>query len=78
MRITVPGGRYGPILAVFQSTCRTSTMPLELVPQHQQFDVFHMQATAATNKRAKQGPKSEVEEGEDHAADPPNLAVAER
>jgi Ethanolamine utilization protein EutJ (predicted chaperonin) len=44
------------------------------VPQHQQFDVFHVQAAAAAEKRPKQRPKRQVEKGEDHAADPPNLA----
>jgi hypothetical protein len=39
--------------------------------QHQQFDVFHMQATAAANKRTEQSPHSELEKREDHAADPP-------
>jgi hypothetical protein len=50
---------------------------LELVPQHQQLDVFHMQPAAATNKRTEQSPKSEIEEGEDHAADPPNPRMTE-
>jgi hypothetical protein len=44
---------------------------LELVAQHQQLDVFHMQASTATNKRAEQRPHSEVEKRESHAADPP-------
>jgi hypothetical protein len=48
----------------------------KLVPQHQQLNVFHVQAAAATNKRAQQGPKREVEEGEGHAADPPNPLAA--
>ena len=51
---------------------------LELVTQHQQLDVFHMQPAAATNQRIEQSPKSEIEEGEDHAADPPNPHPAER
>jgi hypothetical protein len=34
---------------------------LELVAQHQQLDVFHTQATTATNKRAEQRPHDEVE-----------------
>src|SRR5262245_46205088 len=45
---------------------------LELVPQHQQLDVFHMQSAAATNQCTEQSPKSEVNEGEDHATDPPS------
>ena len=45
---------------------------LELVAQHQQLDVFHMQAPTATNKRAEQSPHSEVEKREGHAADTPS------
>ena len=37
---------------------------LELVAQHQQLDVLHMQAAAATNKRTEQRPHGEVEKGE--------------
>src|SRR5262249_48865503 len=44
---------------------------LELVPKHQQLHVFHVQAAAASNKRAEQSPNGEVEKGEGHAADPP-------
>ena len=36
---------------------------LELVAQHQQLDVFHMQAPTATNKRPEYSPQSKVEEG---------------
>jgi hypothetical protein len=46
---------------------------LELVMEHQQLDVLHIQTTTATNKRPEQRPNSKVEEREDHAADPPNL-----
>jgi len=45
---------------------------LELVPKHQQLDVFHVQSAAASNKRADQSPNGEVEERESHAADPPS------
>jgi hypothetical protein len=45
---------------------------LRLVPQHQQLDVFHMQPAAATKQRTEQSSKSEVEEGENYAADPPS------
>jgi hypothetical protein len=41
-------------------------------------DVFHLQAAAATNKRAKQSPHGEVEEREGHAADPPSPHAKER
>ena len=37
---------------------------LELVAQHQQLDVFQMQATTAANKRAEQRPHDEVEKRE--------------
>src|SRR5207249_5238561 len=45
---------------------------LELVAQHEQLDVLDMQAAAATDKRTKQGPKSEVKKGENHVLDPPS------
>jgi hypothetical protein len=45
---------------------------LELVAQHKQLDVLHVQAAAATNKRAKKSPHDEVEEPEGHAGDPPS------
>jgi len=54
------------------------TQDLELVTQHQQLDVFHVQAAAATNKRTEQSPHNEVEEREDHAADPPNPRPKDR
>jgi hypothetical protein len=47
------------------------------VPQHQQLEVFHMQPAAATNQRPEQSPNSEIEEGEDHAADPPQPSLDE-
>jgi hypothetical protein len=51
----------------------------ELVPQHKQLDVFHVQAAPAPNEGAQQSPNGEVEEGKSHAADPPNhLALAQR
>ena len=45
---------------------------LELMPQHQQLNVLHVQAAATPNKRRQQRPEREVEKGEGHAADPPN------
>jgi hypothetical protein len=51
---------------------------LELVPQHQQLNVLHVQAAATPNKRRRERPKREVEEGEGHAADPPNLRAQEQ
>jgi len=44
---------------------------LKLVTQHKQLDVLYMQAAAATDKRTKQSPESEVEKREDHVLDPP-------
>jgi hypothetical protein len=44
----------------------------QLVPEHEQLDVFHVQAAPATNERAQQSPDGEIEEGESHAADPLN------
>jgi hypothetical protein len=40
------------------------TQNLELVAQHQELNVFHMQAATATNKRPEQSPHSEIEERE--------------
>jgi hypothetical protein len=45
---------------------------LELVAQHQQLNVFHIQTATATHKRTEQSPHGEIEEGEGHAADPPS------
>jgi len=47
---------------------------LELVAQHQQLDVFHIQAPTATNKRAEQSAHGEIEERESHGADTPSPA----
>jgi hypothetical protein len=38
---------------------------------------FYMQAAAATDKRTKQGPESEVEKGEDHVLNPPSPRTKE-
>jgi uncharacterized protein YdhG (YjbR/CyaY superfamily) len=54
------------------------TQDLELVAQHQQLDVFHMQPATAANERTEQSPHSEVDEGEGHAGDPPSLRPIER
>jgi hypothetical protein len=42
------------------------------VAENHQLDVLHLQATATANEQAEQNPNGEVEEGEDHAADPPS------
>src|SRR6266511_2274520 len=54
-----------------------SAQDLELVPKHQQLDVFHVQPAAASNKRADQSPNGEVEERESHAGDPPRPRLEE-
>lgn len=51
---------------------------LELMPQHKQLDVFHVQTTATTNKRPEKGPHGEVEKREGHATNPPNPSANER
>jgi hypothetical protein len=55
-----------------------SAQDLELVAQHQQLDVFHTEASTATNKRAEHRPHSEVEKRESHAVDPPSPRPKER
>ena len=66
------GGQQGPIRLAELRAGDLPAQDLELVAQHQQLDVFHLQAAAATNKRAEQSPHGEVEEGEGHAADSPS------
>src|SRR5216683_7354497 len=39
---------------------------LELVAQHQQLEVFHMQTPTAPNKRPEQSPHGEIEKRESH------------
>ncbi len=54
--------------------CRPRDLPaenLELVVEHQQLDVFHVQTTTAPNKRTEQSPHGVIEEGKGHATDPP-------
>jgi hypothetical protein len=70
------GGEQRP---VFHPELRSRDLPAqdrELMPQDQQLDVFHVQAAAATNKRAQQSPNGEIDEGEGHAADPPNVLAS--
>jgi hypothetical protein len=50
---------------------------LELVAQHEQLDVLDVKAAAATDKRTKQCPESEVEKGESHVPDPPTPRAKE-
>jgi len=55
-----------------------AAVALDRVPQHQQLEIFHMQAAAATNQRTEQSPKSEIDEGEDDIADPRSPRPLER
>ncbi len=48
------------------------TQDLKLVAEHQQLDVFHVQAATATHERAEQSTHGEVEKREGHASDPRN------
>ena len=66
------GRKQRPIRPVEFRPRNLAAQNLELVTQHQQLDILQVQAAATPNKCAKQSPKREVEEGEDHAADPPS------
>jgi hypothetical protein len=80
LRTRQMNGRGGQECPVGHPDVRPRNLPaqdLELVPQHQ-LDVFHVQATPATNKRAQQSPNGEVEEGEGHAPDSPNPLAPRR
>jgi hypothetical protein len=66
------GGQQRPISHPKLRPRNLPTQDRQLVPQHQQLNVFHVQAAPATNKRAQQSPNGEVEKGEGHAVDPPN------
>jgi hypothetical protein len=73
------GGQRRPISELELRPVNLPAQDRELVPQHKQLDVFHVQAAPATNERVQQSPNGEVEEGEGHAADPPNpLAPPQR
>ncbi len=52
-------------------TINLAAQDSELAPQDDQLDVPDARAASATNEQAKQSPKREVSEGEEHAADPP-------
>jgi hypothetical protein len=66
-------GEQGAISGPKPRPTNLAAQKLELVAEHQQLDVFHIGAAATANNQAEQSPKSEVEEGEDDAADPPSL-----
>src|SRR6266571_8154508 len=76
--MTGEGRQQGSISCAELRPRHLATENLELVPQHQQLDVFHMQPAAATNERTEQSPKSEIEEGEDHTVDPPSPLAEQR
>ncbi len=74
-------GRSGQQRSISHPELRPANLTaenLKLVPQHQQLNVLHVQATTTPNKRRQQRPKREVEEGEGHAADPPNPRIQEQ
>jgi hypothetical protein len=50
---------------------------LQLVAQHHQLKVFHVQAAAATDKRPEQSPRGEAEKRQGHAADLPSPRAEE-
>ena len=66
------GRQQGPISRAKRRPRDLAAQDLELVAQHQQLDVLHVQTAAVTNKRAEQSPHGEVEEREGHTADPPS------
>ena len=72
------GCQQGPVRRAELRPRDLPAQDLELVAQHQQLDVLHVEAAAATNKRAEQSPHGEVEEREGHAADPPGPRANER
>src|SRR6266542_4099746 len=67
-QVTGDGRQQGSISCAKLRPRPLASEDVELVAQHQQLDVFYVQAAAATNQRTEHGPKSEVEEGEDHVA----------
>jgi hypothetical protein len=72
------GSQQRPVSHPELRTLDLSAQDRKFVPQDQQFDVFHVQAAAATNESAQQRPNGEVEEREGHAADPPSRLVSTR
>src|SRR6266511_332485 len=77
-QVTSDGRQQGSISCATLLPRNLAAENLELVTQHKQLDVFHLQAAAAPNERTKQSPNSEVDEGEDHAPDPPSPRAKER
>ena len=68
-------GRSGKQGAISRPKLRPpnlTTQNLELVTDHHQLDVLHIRTATTANKQAEQSPNSEIEEGEEHAADPPS------
>jgi hypothetical protein len=54
------GGQECPIRHPKLRPPNLATQNRKLVPQHEQLNVFHVQAATATNKRAQQRPNGEV------------------
>jgi hypothetical protein len=69
--MTGGSGQQGTVSGTKRRPTDLAPENLELVAEHHQLDVLHIQATAAANEQAEQSPNSTVEEGADHAADPP-------
>jgi hypothetical protein len=66
-------GQEGPVNHAKLRPPNLTAQDRQLVPQHEQLDVFHVQAAPAPDERAQHSPDDEVEEGESHADDPPSL-----
>ncbi len=76
-QVTGGGCKQRPISGAELWPRHLPAQDLQLLAQHQQLDISHMQAAAA-NKRTEQHPHSEVKEREDHAADPPSPRPKEK
>src|SRR6266508_5744140 len=76
-QVTGGGCKQRPISGAELWPRHLPAQDLQLLAQHQQLDISHMQAAAA-NKRTEQRPHSEVKEREDHAADPPSPRPKEK
>jgi hypothetical protein len=53
------GGQQSPVSNPELRPRNLAAEDLELVPKHEQLDIFHVQAAPATNKRAQQSPNGE-------------------
>jgi hypothetical protein len=69
-QVTGRSRQQRPVSRAELRPCNLSAQDLELVPQYQQLDLFHVEAAAAPNKRTEETPNGEVEEKKGHAVDP--------